>query len=65
VGAARDRWLGVYGANKLLIKGLLAHVGKPELLPLVFDDLAEIHRVPGVVDEPPAPQVNGSAPPPA
>lgn len=55
VAAERDRWLATYSANKLLIRGLLNHAGKPELLPLVFDDLAEVHRVSGVSDEPVAP----------
>ncbi|MEO5725621.1 MAG: hypothetical protein ABI134_31045 [Byssovorax sp.] len=35
------------------MRGLLAHIGKPELLPLIFDDLAEIHRVSGVADDAP------------
>jgi hypothetical protein len=50
LGAAREAWLGVYNANKSLIRGLLAHAGKPELMPLVFDDLAEVHRAGGVSD---------------
>lgn len=50
VATQREKWLAVYNANKLLIRGLLAHVGKPELMPLVFDDLAEVHRVTGVTD---------------
>ena len=54
VAAAREAWLAVYNANKLLVRGLLAHHGKPELLPLIFDDLAEVHRVSGVSDEVPA-----------
>ncbi len=55
VAAQRELWLATYGANKMLIRGLLAHFGKPELLPLIFDDLAEIHRVSGVSDAvPPA-----------
>lgn len=54
VAAARLRWLDVYNANKLLVRGMLAHYGKPELLPLIFDDLAEVHRVSGVSDEVPA-----------
>ncbi|WP_437599284.1 hypothetical protein [Sorangium sp. So ce590] len=61
VGAARRAWLAVYDANKLLVRGLLAHLGKPELLPLIFDDLAEVHRVSGVSDELPAEP--GAAPP--
>ncbi len=54
VAAQRVLWLAVYGANKLLVRGLLAHSGKVELLPLIFDDLAEVHRVSGVSDEVPA-----------
>ena len=54
VEAGRQAWLGIYNANKLLVRGLLAHAGKSELLPLIFDDLAEIHRVGGVSDEVPA-----------
>jgi hypothetical protein len=53
VALAREAWLATYNANKLLVRGLLAHIGKPELLPLVFDDLAEVHRVSGVSDEVP------------
>jgi len=47
---AREAWLDVYNANKQLVRGMLAHLGKPELLPLIFDDLAEIHRAGGVSD---------------
>ncbi|WP_437619016.1 hypothetical protein [Sorangium sp. So ce1151] len=50
VSTAREAWLGVYNANKSLVRGLLAHLGKPELLPLIFDDLAEVHRASGVSD---------------
>jgi len=51
VAAQRERWLAVYAANKLLVRGLLSHIGKPELMPLIFDDLAEVHHVAGVSDE--------------
>lgn len=51
VSSERELWLATYSANKHLIRGLLAHIGKPELLPLIFDDLAEVHRVSGVSDE--------------
>jgi hypothetical protein len=51
VAAARSAWLNTYNANKLLIRGLLAHIGKPELLSLIFDDLAEVHRASGVSGE--------------
>ena len=55
VAAARERWLATYNANKLLIRGLLAHAGKPDLMSLIFDDLAEVHRAAGVTDAAPAP----------
>jgi hypothetical protein len=51
VAAQRELWLATYSANKHLIRGLLAHIHKPELLPLIFDDLAEVHRVSGVSDD--------------
>lgn len=55
VAAQREKWLSTYNANKLLIRGLLAHAGKPDLMPLIFDDLAEVHRAAGVSDAvPPA-----------
>ena len=41
VAAARLVWLAKYNANKFLIRGLLSHLGKVELMPLIFDDLAE------------------------
>lgn len=61
VAAQRLLWLAVYGANKLLVRGLLGHFGKPELLPLIFDDLAEVHRVSGVSDEVPVGGEAGAA----
>ena len=57
VSTQRELWLATYSANKHLIRGLLAHIGKPELLPLIFDDLAETHRVSGVTDEVTVPPV--------
>jgi hypothetical protein len=66
VAAQRELWLATYSANKLLIRGLLGHYGKPELLPLIFDDLAETHRVSGVSDDvPPAAPPPVTAPAPA
>ena len=50
VRAAREAWLGVYTAAKLFCEGLLRLQGKEKLLSEVFDDLAEIHRVPGASD---------------
>ncbi|WP_438004068.1 hypothetical protein WME89_35240 [Sorangium sp. So ce321] len=68
VSTAREAWLGVYNANKNLVRGLLAHLGKPELLPLIFDDLAEVHRASGVSDalppgQPATPPESAAAPP--
>lgn len=68
VSTAREAWLGVYNANKSLVRGLLAHLGKPELLPLIFDDLAEVHRTTGVSDalppgQPAAPPAPAAASP--
>ncbi len=51
VSAARDRWLIVYGAAKLLVEAVLKLHGKVDRLPDVFDDLAEVHRAPGVKDD--------------
>jgi hypothetical protein len=65
VSAGRERWLSVYNANKLFVRGLLAHLGKPELLPLIFDDLAEIHRVSGVSDALPTGGTPDESPEPA
>ncbi|WP_437955077.1 hypothetical protein WME76_26420 [Sorangium sp. So ce119] len=67
VSTAREAWLAVYNANKSLVRGLLAHLGKPELLPLIFDDLAEVHRASGVSDalppgQPPAPATPTAVP---
>ncbi|MBK6529483.1 MAG: hypothetical protein IPN17_11930 [Deltaproteobacteria bacterium] len=55
LAAAREAWLSVYTANKALISGVLRHAGRIELLPLVFDDLAEQHRAAGVSDATPTP----------
>jgi hypothetical protein len=61
VAAQRELWLTTYGGNKQLVRGLLAHYGKPELLALIFDDLAEVHRVSGVSDA--VPPAEGAAAP--
>jgi hypothetical protein len=57
----RAAWLLVYGALKLVVEAVLRLHGRLELMPEVFDDLAEIHRAPGVSDEPP--QGDKSTPP--
>lgn len=49
--AARENWLTVYGALKLLVESVLRLRGRTERMPEIFDDLAEIHRAPGVSDE--------------
>ncbi|AKF09280.1 hypothetical protein DB32_006429 [Sandaracinus amylolyticus] len=41
---ARADWLATYVANKRLVEGVLRHHGKEHLMPLVFDDLAEVQR---------------------
>lgn len=50
VRAARAEWLKVYGAAKLLVECVLRLHDKVHLMPEVFDDLAEVHRVAGVTD---------------
>lgn len=51
VTRARSEWLRVYGSAKLVVEGVLKLHGKTALLPEVFDDLAEVHRVSGVTDD--------------
>lgn len=51
VAAARQDWLTKYGTLKLQVQVILRLAGRPDLLVEVFDDLAEIHRVPGVRDD--------------
>lgn len=51
VAAARAGWFKAYGAAKLIVEGVLRYHDKTGLLSEVFDDLAEIHRAPGVTDE--------------
>jgi hypothetical protein len=53
VRETRLAWLMVYGAVKLVVEAVLRLHQRLELMPEVFDDLAEIHRAPGVSDEPP------------
>lgn len=42
--AAREAWLRTYVANKRLIEGILRHHDREALMPLIFDDLAEVQR---------------------
>lgn len=53
--AARDAWLVVYASAKDIVTGVLRAKGKLAMLPDVFDDLAEVHRVAGVTDDPAEP----------
>jgi hypothetical protein len=55
VAKARDKWLRVYGAAKLVVQGILRLHDAEDRMSDVFDDLAEVHRVTGVTDEPPQP----------
>lgn len=41
---ARLEWLSTYTANKRLVEGILRHEGAESLMPLIFDDLAEVQR---------------------
>ena len=52
VQPARADWLVVYGAAELVVEGVLRQHGKTAMMPEIFDDLAEVHRVPGVTDGP-------------
>jgi hypothetical protein len=47
VQKARDEWLVTYSAAKRLVEAVLAQAGKQALMPLVFDDLAEVQTVAG------------------
>jgi hypothetical protein len=51
VAKARLSWLNIYGAAKLIVEGALKVLGQTERMPDIFDDLAEIHRVAGVIDD--------------
>ncbi|WP_437625898.1 hypothetical protein [Sorangium sp. So ce1151] len=44
VKAARDEWLNVYGAAKLLVECVLRLHGKVSLMPEIFDDLPKATR---------------------
>jgi hypothetical protein len=52
--AARAAWLKTYAAAKLIVEGVLKLHDRTSIMHEVFDDLAEIHRVPGVTDDAPA-----------
>jgi hypothetical protein len=41
---ARQAWLARYLANKRLAEGILRHDGEVGLMPVIFDDLAEVQR---------------------
>lgn len=52
VQAAREQWLTTYTANKRLVEGVLRHMGKVDLMAIIFDDLAErqVAREDGALD---------------
>ncbi|MBK9265061.1 MAG: hypothetical protein IPM54_35440 [Polyangiaceae bacterium] len=51
VEVARNTWMRRYAATKLIIRGILEPLGKADMMPEIFDDLAEVHRAQGVRDE--------------
>lgn len=53
VAAARAAWLTAYNAAKLQVEAVLKLHGRVELMPLIFDDLAEVHKTVGTTDDPP------------
>lgn len=62
IAEARDAWLLMYGSAKDIVQGVLRGKKKLAMLPEVFDDLAEVHRVPGVSDEPVASPADVTSP---
>jgi hypothetical protein len=62
--AGRLHWLRVYGAAKLIAEGVLRLHQREQLMPEIFDDLAEVHHVAGVSDaSPPSPPAGEAATP--
>jgi hypothetical protein len=51
VDMARTTWLKRYAATKHIIRGILEPMGKGDLMPEIFDDLADVHRAHGVFDD--------------
>lgn len=51
VEVARNTWLKRYVSTKLIIRGILEPIGKADMMPEIFDDLAETHRAHGVYDD--------------
>ncbi|WP_437290380.1 hypothetical protein [Sorangium sp. So ce406] len=62
--AARDEWLTIYGAAKLLVESVLRLHGKVSLMPEIFEDLADATRV-VTRSTPPAPRSPTDAPAPS
>jgi hypothetical protein len=60
IDVARNTWLKRYASTKLIIRGILEPMGKADMMPEIFDDLAETHRAQGVFDDeaPPTPHSN-------
>ena len=63
VQAAHAAWMTVYGAAKLIVEGVLKVNNRLGMMPEVFDDLAEVHRVAGVSDEVPGTATETAATP--
>ncbi|WP_437680582.1 hypothetical protein [Sorangium sp. So ce131] len=61
VKAARDEWLTIYRAAKLLVECVLRLHGKVSLMPQIFDDLADEHHVGTPVDPGQIPQTGAPA----
>ena len=53
VEIARNTWLKRYAATKLIIRGILEPLGRGDMMPEIFDDLAEVHQAQGVHDDDP------------
>ncbi len=60
IEVARNTWLKRYSATKLIIRGVLEPLGKGDMMPEIFDDLAEVHRAQGVYDDEHAAEPDGS-----
>jgi len=55
VASARETWLARYSAAKSVVHAILRPLDKSDMMPDVFDDLAELHKAPGVSDDDPSP----------
>jgi hypothetical protein len=65
VKAARAEWLNQYGSAKLIVEGILKGIKKLDMMTEIFDDLADVQRVAGVVADKGADKTAGDDAPPA